>query len=607
MKNFKTKICKMLIAALVVLSMCTITAFAASTAKATSQVKFRTAVINKLNVPAGASAQVIRGNETLDAFEGMRLNSGDTVRTVGDATLYILVDQNKIIRLAKDTEVVLENTFLGTRVKMKLVKGSMFFNVVEKLPEDESLQFVYGNITISVRGTSAVLSGVDGAFGMLLTDGTVQATETLPNGEKVSAPVEAGTKFEYAAGDPEKGTQSVMKTSSFTLSELPPDVVEEMKNDENLKARIVESVPVSNGPSGPVYTTPDKVDLDYDCNKGEDTMEPSEEIAEKAQENQKGNGEVFSSGSSNDNSNTITVIRADRNSGSNNNGGNNGGGNTGEVGEFNGNNDDPDPSFICPLCQQSFITEDAHKHACGHYACEDGDHEPYECGGHHHCTDTGDHDILPCGQDYSCGVNAENLYMHQIIPGTEETMCQNPGKWIYCEGCGQYILATEFDSSVHALAGCGKHYKCEPGFAASEHASSGECHHYLCELEDFHDCYTKGCKLHSACKSITEWRKHLFVAMYNSGKYIGDNHMCCVGTSDYVKCPLCLETVISTEVSSGSNHLHYDAANRCITCNGERVSTAAFRELFTERDFTEEDVDEILEYLGMTLDPDTPE
>lgn len=425
MKNFKTRICKMLTAMLLVLSMCTVTVFAASTAKATSQVKFRTAVVNKLTVPAGASAQVIRGNETLDAFEGMRLSGGDTLRTTGDATLYFLVDQNKIIRLAKDTEVVLENTLLGTKVKMKLIKGSMFFNVVEKLPEDESLQFIYGNITISVRGTSAVLSGQDGAFVMLLTDGVVQATETLSGGKEVPVPIEAGTKFEYAAGDPEKGTRSMMKTSSFTLSELPTDVVEEMKNDESLKARIVESVPVSTGPSGPVYTTPDKVNLETDCNKGENTMKPSEEIEKKAQETR---GEIVVAASSEEDdgedSYTESVITINKDT-------------PGSAPNYV----NPPEAFLCLYCAQEFASSDAHKLGCGHYACEAGDHSMAACGEHYVCKagyQEADHRLADCHTHYKCDPDHDD---HTQM-GCGHFHCNDDPDWFHASstevGCSHY-------------------------------------------------------------------------------------------------------------------------------------------------------------------------
>ena len=124
MRNTIRKTIAIFLASFLTISLFATAAFADS--QSIDSAKFRTAVIQELELQAGGSASVLRDGTTMKAEKGVRLVPGDTITTVGQAKLYILIDQDKVLRLDHDSQVVLKETFFGTKIKIQLVAGRLF-------------------------------------------------------------------------------------------------------------------------------------------------------------------------------------------------------------------------------------------------------------------------------------------------------------------------------------------------------------------------------------------------------------------------------------------------------------------------------------------------
>lgn len=395
MKRLMKRMSRLTIVAMLIAAMMSAPALAASTATSVTTIRFRTAVVNQIK-NSGGIAEVTRGGKTMEIYEGMRLYSSDRLVTQGNISIYILVDQDKIVRLDPDSSAVLNDTFFGRRVKITLKSGSMFFNVVEKLPENDSMQFVYGNITISVRGTSALLNGNSGAFGMVLLDGVVEATETGSQTDVNGAPVtkvltiEPGTKFQYAPGTEENGGQASMEVGSFTIKDLPASVVEEMKNDEQLAARIIGSVPMTENGGNEQYADINTLDLNTIGVPDRVAMAPSPEIAKTA-------GIEVPVFTAEDLIVQQEPVRSEP---------------AEEPVKPEPQPEEPkqpEPQqpelFVCPVCGREATQEEL-----------DTEHDRMECG-HYSCQteDGSSHERLACGH-FRCEVGEEGLEGHQQVP-----------------------------------------------------------------------------------------------------------------------------------------------------------------------------------------------
>ena len=87
-----------------------------------------------------------------------RLGSGDAVVTGPDGAASISLDSEKVLTLDADSRVELEQK--GSALKLKLVEGSLFLDVREKLGEDETLDIETSNITVGIRGTIVFLNTI---------------------------------------------------------------------------------------------------------------------------------------------------------------------------------------------------------------------------------------------------------------------------------------------------------------------------------------------------------------------------------------------------------------------------------------------------------------
>lgn len=109
------------------------------------------------------------------AKKGVKLSAGEGLQTEAGSYAYISLDDSKVVKLDELSEVTINKS--GKKLCVEVEEGSLFFEVTEKLEDDESLQFKAGSMAMSIRGTAGVISlrrkGVNVVSGVELLDGRV--------------------------------------------------------------------------------------------------------------------------------------------------------------------------------------------------------------------------------------------------------------------------------------------------------------------------------------------------------------------------------------------------------------------------------------------------
>ena len=110
------------------------------------------------------------GEQTIK--EKMRLKSGQSIITAGESLIMVSLDDTKLMTMEESSEAAI--TTRGKKLKFDLIKGNLFFNVSEKLKDNESFDITTTTMVVGIRGTSAYV-GRDATSHetVMVTDGTV--------------------------------------------------------------------------------------------------------------------------------------------------------------------------------------------------------------------------------------------------------------------------------------------------------------------------------------------------------------------------------------------------------------------------------------------------
>ena len=177
---------------------------------------------------------------TKPVIDNIRFQSGDALNTGADGLASVGLDDSKIVTLQNDSRA--EFTKSGKRLELKLTKGALFFNVTEKLSEDETFEIKTSTMTAGIRGTSGyVYYDDDGRDSLIITDGVVIVTAINPEtGETKYAEVRGGQKITvYLYSD---RTQDSVEFSITDVKEndLPEFPLQRISENEELINRVCE-------------------------------------------------------------------------------------------------------------------------------------------------------------------------------------------------------------------------------------------------------------------------------------------------------------------------------------------------------------------------------
>ncbi len=106
---------------------------------------------------AEGHSYVSRGDITdLEAYEGMALQSGDSVHVDGNSSLVLMMDEDKLAYVEPNTDfsIIAEGTAKDSRSRIELTKGALTCEVQNALGNGSTYEVNTPNSTMAVRSTS---------------------------------------------------------------------------------------------------------------------------------------------------------------------------------------------------------------------------------------------------------------------------------------------------------------------------------------------------------------------------------------------------------------------------------------------------------------------
>ena len=204
-------------------------------------------------------------------IDNIRFQSGDTLSTGTDGLASIGLDDTKIVTLQNDSSAQFIKN--GKQIELKLKQGGVFFEVTEKLTDDETYEIETSNMTVGIRGTSGyVWYDESGLQSLVITDGKVLVSGHNPQtGETKTVEVCGGQQvscFLYSDITEER-TSIEFELKDLEEDELPefplqmlaenPDLMEKVCNETGWdKDELLALVDALLDPDNPT-PTPDAI------------------------------------------------------------------------------------------------------------------------------------------------------------------------------------------------------------------------------------------------------------------------------------------------------------------------------------------------------------
>lgn len=105
---------------------------------------------------AQGHSYVSRGEiDDLEAYEGMALQSGDSIHVDGNSSLVLMMDEDKLAYVEQNTDfsIVAEGTSKDSRTRIELTKGALTCEIRNELEGESTYEVNTPNSTMAVRGT----------------------------------------------------------------------------------------------------------------------------------------------------------------------------------------------------------------------------------------------------------------------------------------------------------------------------------------------------------------------------------------------------------------------------------------------------------------------
>ena len=174
----------------------------------------------------GDEAVVMRGaNREIKAAAGMPLGQGTKAKTGAGTNMYLQADEDKTIKMGSSTLVEITKAS-AKKLGITLKSGEIFFNVEQKLADDEEMIFHAAQTSLSIRGTSGFLiQEPGGETTLFLLKGMVEWSA----GEETIT-LEAGQTGTYVPARDMRG-DSLKNEGDFQWEDLDAFCLETLLND----------------------------------------------------------------------------------------------------------------------------------------------------------------------------------------------------------------------------------------------------------------------------------------------------------------------------------------------------------------------------------------
>ncbi len=174
--------------------------------------------------------------------EKMRLGAGQTVTTAGESLIMVSLDDTKLMTMEESSRAEIKAR--GKKLLFNLIEGNLFFNVTEKLADNESFDVTTTTMVCGIRGTSAYVGRDSTSHEILMvTDGLVHVIATNPvTKEQTEVDVPAGQMITIYLDEEAEGNKTIsIRMASFREEDLPAMALDTMAKNKELMARVASA------------------------------------------------------------------------------------------------------------------------------------------------------------------------------------------------------------------------------------------------------------------------------------------------------------------------------------------------------------------------------
>lgn len=179
--------------------------------------------------------------EIKPVMNNIRFQSGDALSTGYDGLASVGLDETKIVTLESNSRV--EFTKSAKQLELNLTDGGMFFEVTEKLKDDETFDITTSNMTVGIRGTSGYVRAnlKSGSTLLQLTSGHVTLKIPHPvtlKDESVS--LSAGQQALIMQKKVNGEVKNEVVVSKFTAKDLPAFAAKKILESSKILNEVVQ-------------------------------------------------------------------------------------------------------------------------------------------------------------------------------------------------------------------------------------------------------------------------------------------------------------------------------------------------------------------------------
>ena len=178
-----------------------------------------------------------KGGKDLSLTENMMLYKGYQVDTREESYAWLNLDSVKLAKMDEESQIRIKSA--GKQLEVQVDSGNLFFHIKEPLEDEESLDIRTSNMVVGIRGTCGWVEVPDeDHMKVYILEGKVKCSVTDPDsgkGQKESILAGEMAEMSLAGEDGEW-----IRTDKFKESDIPDFVREELKEDEELRGKILD-------------------------------------------------------------------------------------------------------------------------------------------------------------------------------------------------------------------------------------------------------------------------------------------------------------------------------------------------------------------------------
>ncbi|MGN0424124.1 MAG: InlB B-repeat-containing protein, partial [Acetatifactor sp.] len=198
-----------------------------------TKIESETATSIRLMKTEGTVAVEKSSGKSVKLIKNMKLFDGYRVSTEEKSYAWEELDKTKLIKEDALSEVEIRKS--GKVLEVLLNSGNLYFNVTEKLDEDETMNICTSSMIAGIRGTSGWVEAIDSRHSRItILDGRVECTVTDPvTGQMKTATITAGQRADlYVDREGKKGEKCDIQLGQFAEKDVPGFVAVELAGNK---------------------------------------------------------------------------------------------------------------------------------------------------------------------------------------------------------------------------------------------------------------------------------------------------------------------------------------------------------------------------------------